>query len=373
MAKRDYYEVLGVARSATEEEIKKSYRKLAMKYHPDRNSDDKQAEEKFKEVKEAYEMLSDSSKRQAYDRFGHAGVDPSSGVAQGGGMGGCGDAFSDIFEGIFGGGGGGGGRRAGGGVDLRYGLEISLEQAASGYDAEIRIPTVVNCDTCQGSGARPGTHVKSCATCHGEGQVRMQHGPFSVQQTCPKCRGAGKTVTDPCRTCNGIGQVKKAKTLSVKIPAGVDSGNRIRVTGEGQRSSPQGPPGDLYVEIGVREHPLFKREGDNLHCEMPISFSTASLGGAIDIPTLGGEVNLKIPPETQSGCTFRLRGKGIRNVHSGQPGELLCHVVIETPINLTSRQKELLQEFDQINQKNADHHSPLSRSWMNKVRSFFSA
>jgi len=376
MAKRDYYEILGVNRDASEEEIKKSYRKLAMKHHPDRNPDDKGSEDKFKEAKEAYEMLSDANKRAAYDRFGHAGVDPSMGAgpgAGGPGMGGFADAFGDIFEGIFGGGGGRGRSNVYRGSDLRYNLEISLEQAARGHETKIRIPAIESCETCHGSGAKPGTSAKTCPTCNGQGQVRVQQGFFSIQQTCPKCHGTGKIIPEPCKTCDGAGRVKKQKTLSVKIPIGVDEGDRIRLTGEGEPGMNGGPAGDLYVQMTIKAHPVFQREADDLHCEMPISFVTAALGGEIEIPTLEGAAQIKIPAETQSGRTFRLRGKGIQGVRSSYPGDLYCHVAIETPINLTGKQKELLREFEEINQKDADRHNPRAKSWMDKVKDFFSA
>jgi molecular chaperone DnaJ len=374
MAKRDYYEVLGVNRDASEEDIKKSYRKLAMKYHPDRNPDSKEAEEKFKEAKEAYEMLTDANKRAAYDRFGHAGVDPSMGAAPGAGMGGgFADAFGDIFEGIFGGGGRGGRSNVYRGSDLRYNLEITLEQAARGHETKIRIPSIESCETCHGSGAKPGTTAKQCPTCNGQGQVRVQQGFFSIQQTCPKCHGTGKIIPDPCKTCDGAGRVKRQKTLAVKIPAGVDEGDRIRLTGEGEPGMNGGPAGDLYVQMSIKQHAVFQREADDLHCEMPISFVTAALGGAIEIPTLDGAAEINIPAETQSGRTFRLRGKGIKGVRSSAPGDLYCHVVVETPVNLTGKQKELLREFEEINLKDADRHNPRAKSWMDKVKDFFSA
>ena len=376
MAKRDYYEILGVNRDASDDEIKKSYRKLAMKHHPDRNPDDKDAEARFKEVKEAYEMLSDSQKRAAYDAYGHAGVDASMGGGAGGaGQGGFADAFGDIFGEIFGGGGGGGGR--GGrsnvyrGADLRYNLEVSLEEAAHGTETRIRIPTMEDCETCHGSGAKPGTQPKTCPTCNGHGQVRMQQGFFSIQQTCPKCHGSGKVVTDPCGTCNGAGRTKKQKTLSVKIPAGVDEGDRIRLSGEGEAGVNGGPSGDLYVVIHIREHAVFTRDHNDLHCEMPISFTTAALGGEIEIPTLDGAAKIKIPAETQSGKAFRLRGKGIKGVRSNSYGDLLCHVVVETPVNLTARQRELLEELESINERDGSSHNPRAKSWMDKVKEFF--
>ena len=377
MAKRDYYEVLGVNRDASDDDIKKAYRKLAMKFHPDRNPDDKSAEEKFKEAKEAYEMLSDDQKRAAYDRYGHAGVDPSAGGGGfGGGQGfeGFGDAFGGIFDEIFGGrGGGGGGQRVYRGADLRYNLEISLEEAARGTDTRIRIPTMEECDTCHGSGARPGTQPKSCPTCGGAGQVRMQQGFFSIQQTCPKCHGTGRVIPEPCPTCHGAGRVKQHKTLQVKIPAGVDEGDRIRLAGEGEHGVNGGPPGDLFVQIHIKQHPVFQRDHNDLHCEMPVSFATAALGGEIEIPTLDGAAKIKIPAETQSGKVFRLRGKGIRGIRSSGPGDLMCHVVVETPVNLTDRQKELLREFEAISDKDTGRHNPRAKSWMDKVKDFFAS
>ncbi|MDV6343302.1 molecular chaperone DnaJ [Nitrosomonas sp. Is37] len=368
MSKRDYYDVLGVGRDADESEIKKAYRKLAMKYHPDRNAGDAKAEEHFKEAKEAYEILSDSSKRAAYDQYGHAGVDAS---AAGAGAHGFGDVFSDIFTDIF-------GMRGGGrshiqrGADLRYNLEITLEQAARGAETKIRIPTMVACDTCHGDGAKPGTSPKTCTTCDGHGQVRMQQGFFSIQQTCPKCHGSGKMITTPCSSCHGVGRVKQHKTLSIKIPEGVDEGDRIRISGEGEAGINGGPPGDLYVVIHLSSHPVFQRDGNDLHCEIPISFTAAALGGEIEVPTLDGHAKIKISPETQTGKIFRMRGKGIKGVRSHAAGDLLCHVVVETPVNLTSRQKELLHELEDISQKDDSRHSPRAKSWMKKAREFFS-
>ena len=370
--KRDYYDVLGVNRDASDDEIKKAYRKLAMKHHPDRNPESKDAEDKFKEAKEAYEILSDAQKRGAYDRYGHAGVDPSAGGGPGGqGFDGFADAFSDIFGDIFGGGGGRGRSNVYRGADLRYNLEISLEEAARGAEKTIRIPTVEECDTCHGSGAKPGTQPKPCSTCGGAGQVRIQQGFFSIQQTCPKCHGTGRIIPDPCRDCGGAGRVKRQKTLEVKIPAGIDEGMRLRHAGHGEPGVNGGPPGDLYVEIHIRQHSVFQRDHDDLHCEMPISFTTAALGGEIEIPTLEGMARLKIPSETQSGRVFRLRGKGIRNVRSQAHGDLLCHVVVETPVNLTERQKELLREFEEVSRGDADRHNPKAKSWMDKVKEFF--
>ena len=375
MAKRDFYEILGVAKGASEEEIKKSYRKLAMKYHPDRNPDNKEAEEKFKEVKEAYEMLTNPEKREAYDRYGHAGVDPNMGGGGGGfGAGGFGDAFGDIFGDIFGG--GRGGRGGGGpqvyrGADLRYNLEITLEQAANGFDTTIRVPSWDKCDTCHGSGAKPGTQPVTCTTCAGHGQVRMQQGFFSIQQTCPKCHGSGKMIPEPCPSCSGAGRIKRNKTLEVKIPAGIDNGMRIRSTGNGEPGTNGGPSGDLYVEIHIKPHSVFQREGDDLHCEMPISFSKAALGGEIEVPTLTGKVSFTVPEGTQTGKTFRLKGKGIKGVRSGYAGDLFCHMIVETPVKLTEKQKDLLREFDRLTNEGGAKHSPQSKGWMDKVKDFF--
>ncbi len=377
MAKRDYYEILGLNRDASDDDIKKAYRKLAMKFHPDRNPDNPKAEEHFKEGKEAYEILSDAKKRAAYDQYGHAGVDPQAGMGQGfggAGAGGFADAFSDIFGDIFGGGrGGGGGGRSGvyRGADLRYNLEISLEDAARGTETRIRIPTMAECAPCNGSGARKGSEPKTCPTCGGHGQVRMQQGFFSIQQTCPKCHGTGRYIPDPCPSCHGVGRVKEHKTLSVKIPAGIDEGDRIRLSGEGEHGVGGGPSGDLYVQVHLKPHAVFQRDHDDLHCEMPVSFSTAALGGELEIPTLDGVARLKVPAETQSGKVFRLRGKGIKGVRSASHGDLMCHVVVETPVNLTERQRELLREFDQISSANAQRHNPKAQSWMDKVRDFF--
>jgi len=374
MAKRDYYEVLGVNRDADEDTLKKAYRRLAMKHHPDRNPDNPKAEEAFKEAKEAYEMLSDPNKRAAYDQYGHAGVDASMGG--GGGMGGFADAFGDIFGEIFGqaqGGRGGGRSNVYRGADLRYNLEISLEEAARGTETRVRIPAMEECETCHGSGARPGTQPKTCTTCNGHGQVRMQQqGFFSIQQTCPKCHGSGKVVDTPCGSCSGAGRVKKQKTLSVKIPAGVDEGDRIRLSGEGEPGVNGGPAGDLYVVIHLRQHEVFTRDQNDLHCEMPISFTTAALGGEVEIPTLDGAAKIRIPAETQTGKVFRLRGKGIKGVRSSSHGDLLCHVVVETPVNLTARQRELLEELEQIDRREGSRHNPRAKSFLDRVKEFFS-
>lgn len=375
-SKRDYYDVLGVNKDASAEDIKKAYRKLAMKYHPDRNPDNPKAEEQFKEAKEAYEVLTDDQKRAAYDQYGHAGVDPSMGAGGAGGFGagGFSDAFGDIFGDIFGGAGGTrGGQRNNvyRGADLRYNMEISLEEAAKGTETKIRIPVQSTCETCKGTGAKPGTQPVTCTTCGGHGQVRMQQGFFSVQQTCPKCHGGGKMVKDPCGTCHGAGRVKQNKTLSIKVPAGVDEGDRIRLSGEGEAGVNGGPTGDLYVVIHLKEHEIFKREGGNLHCEMPIGFATAALGGEIEVPTLEGSAKMKVPAETQTGAIFRLRGKGIKPLRQSEPGDLLVHVLVETPVKLTDKQKELLREFETSMQADNGKHSPKNKSWVDKARDFF--
>jgi molecular chaperone DnaJ len=369
MAKRDYYEVLGVGRDADDAEMKKSYRRLAMKHHPDRNEGDLESEAKFKEAKEAFEVLSDSRKRSAYDQFGHAGVDTS---AAGGGQGaGFGDIFDTVFGDIFGQGGArGGGNRAYRGSDLRYDLALSLEGAVRGTEVKIRIPTVIDCESCSASGSRSGAAPKSCTTCGGVGQVRMQQGFFSVQQTCPKCRGQGAVVTDPCGSCSGTGKGRGSKTISVKVPPGVDNGDRIRLSGEGEAGQRGGPPGDLYVNVVVNEHAIFSREDNNLYCEVPIGFVTAAIGGELEVPTLEGRVNLKIPAETQTGKMFRMRGKGVRPVRGGSVGDLLCRVVVETPVNLNKTQKEALREFGETLAEGKSN-SPKADSWLNGVKKFF--
>ena len=371
MSKRDYYEVLGVERTATEAELKKAYRRLAMKHHPDRNPEDAESEARFKETKEAYEVLSDSRKRAAYDQFGHAGVDNSAGG--GGGFSG-GDAFSDIFGDVFGdifGGGRRGRTRAYRGADLGYELALDLEQAAFGDTVTITVPTMVGCDVCDGSGATPGTDKVSCSTCGGHGSVRMQQGFFSVQQTCPTCKGAGKVIESPCRSCRGEGVKPETRSLSVKVPPGVDSGDRIRLSGEGEAGRNGGPSGDLYVEIAVRPHPLFEREGANLHCDIPISFVTAALGGSVEAPTLDGQVRLEIPGETQTGRVFRLRGKGVSPVRGGPQGDLLARVVVETPVKLSREQKDILRNFDESVRGSSKSHSPKEHGWLDGVKSFF--
>lgn len=366
MAKRDYYEVLGVSKDIDAADLKKAYRREAMKHHPDRNPDDPKAEEKFKEANEAYEVLSDDQKRAAYDRFGHAGVDGQAGGGSGGSN--FSDIFGDVFGDIFG---GGGGRRGGParGSDLRYNLELKLEEAVKGTTTQIKVPTLVSCKICSGSGAKAGSKPVTCTTCGGHGQVRMQQGFFSVQQTCPNCRGRGTIIADPCKSCHGQGRVEETKTLSVKVPAGVDTGDRIRLTGEGEAGDAGGPSGDLYVQVHVREHEIFKREGADLYCEVPIDFVDAAIGGELEVPTLDGRVKLKVPAETQTGKLFKLRGKGVTPVRGGGVGDLLCRVVVETPVNLTSKQKELLRDF-QASMKGGKY-SPKQSSWLNGVKKFF--
>ena len=367
MAKRDYYDVLDVSRDAGDADLKRAYRRLAMKFHPDRNLDDAAAEEKFKEAKEAYDVLSDRQKRAAYDQFGHAGVEASGGGFSGGG--GFRDIFDEVFGDIFGG--RGGGQRVYRGADLRYGLELGLEEAVAGTTSRIRLPTDAPCEGCSGTGAAPGTSPSTCGTCGGQGQVRVQQGFFSIQQTCPRCRGTGTVITDPCRECRGRGKVRREKTLSVTIPPGVDTGDRIRVGGEGQSGERGGPPGDLYVEVQVREHPIFMRDGTNLYCEVPIGFPMAALGGEIEVPTLSGRLNLKIPAETQTGRLFRLRGKGVRSARGAGPGDLICKITVETPVNLSKRQKDLLSELDESMRDSRSTHDPKATSWFDSVKEFF--
>jgi len=368
MAQRDYYEVLGVDRSATEADIKKSYRRLAMKHHPDRNPDDAAAEDSFKEAKQAYEILSSQEKRAAYDQFGHAGVDGNAGGFNPGDA--FGDIFGDVFGDIF-----GGGRRSRSsvfrGADLRYEVDLDLRQAVFGDTLNITLPTHVSCETCNGSGAKPGTSPVSCSTCGGHGQVRRQQGFFSVQQTCPHCKGTGKVIAEPCTDCHGRGRKQRNKTLAVKVPAGVDSGDRIRLSGEGEAGENGGPPGDLYVDIRVRAHPIFQRDGADLSCLVPISFSAAVLGGSVQVPTLDGEVNLKIPAETQSGKVFRVRGKGVKPVRSSATGDLFCRVEVETPVKLTTEQKDLLKNFNDALTAGGDRHRPRTSTWKDGVRRFF--
>jgi molecular chaperone DnaJ len=371
MAKEDYYELLGVPRNASDSDIKKSFRRLAMKYHPDRNTENPDAEEKFKKIKEAYEILSDPKKRSAYDQFGHAGVDPSMGGGGGFHSADFSDIFSDVFGDIFGGGGGRRRGRAQRGADLRYNLDLTLEEAVAGTETKIRVPTYVSCDDCGGSGAKKGSSPVTCGTCHGQGAIRMQQGFFAVQQTCPACRGSGQQIKDPCRSCHGEGRVQDTKTLSVKIPPGVDVGDRIRLAGEGEAGEGGGPAGDLYVQINVKEHPIFTRDGANLYCEVPISFPTACLGGELGVPTLDGKVNLKIPPETQTGRLFRLKGKGVKPVRGGAMGDLLCRVRVETPVHLTKDQEEIIRKLEESLSGGGSTHSPQAHGWLDGVKQFF--
>jgi molecular chaperone DnaJ len=371
MAKKDYYEILGVQKGATEQEIKKAYKRLAMKHHPDRNQGDKESEAKFKEIKEAYEILTDDDKRAAYDQYGHAAFEQG---GMGGGFNGGGADFNDIFGDIFGDMFGGGRRqsRASRGADLQYNLSLTLEEAVRGVEKEIRIPTLAECDVCHGSGAKEGSSAVTCSTCNGSGYVQMRQGFFAVQQPCPTCHGRGKTIKDPCTKCHGQGRVEKTKTLSVKIPAGVDTGDRVRLSGEGEAGEFGAPAGDLYVQVQVKPHAIFQRDGNNLYCEVPINFAMAALGGEIEVPTLDGRVNLKIPSETQTGKLFRMRGKGVKSVHGGAQGDLLCRVIVETPVKLNEKQKQLLKELDEsFGGVKGSKNSPRSKNFFDGVKKFF--
>jgi molecular chaperone DnaJ len=376
MSKRDYYKVLDVPKTATEQEIKKAYRRLAMKFHPDRNPNDKDAEERFKEAKEACEVLTDAQKRAAYDQYGHAGVEAAS--RAGGGRGG-GDAFSDIFGDVFGDIFGAARRGAEGrsqqfrGADLRFELELDLDQAVFGYSAEVEVPKLAECETCHGSGAAKGSAAAACDTCGGSGQIRISQGFFQLQQTCPRCRGNGTIIKNPCDTCLGQGRVRRSRKLSVKVPAGVDTGDRIRLSAEGEAGRNGGPPGDLYVEISVREHAIFEREGEHLSCEVPVSFATAALGGTVEVPTLGGDVTLKVPAETQSGRVFRLRDKGVKPVRGGSRGDLFCRVVIETPVHLSSEQRDLIRKLEETLKQDSNRHAPREHGFFEGVKRFFSS
>ena len=381
MVKRDYYEILGVTKNASDEDIKKAYRKLAMKHHPDRHQGEqaKKAEEKFKEAKEAYEMLSDPQKRAAYDQYGHAGVDPN--MAGGFRPGGpsaessFAEAFGDIFGDIFGGQsqrrGANGGQHVYRGSDLSHTVEITLEEAAAGKETQIRIPSWENCDTCKGTGAKPGTSLKTCSTCSGSGTVHIRQGFFSIQQTCPHCLGAGRVIPDPCNTCNGQGKIKKTKTLEVKIPAGIGEGMRIRSSGHGEPGVNGGPAGDLFTEIRVKPHEIFERDGDDLHCTVPVAMTTAALGGNVEVPTLGGKVEIELPEGTQNGKQFRLKGKGIRGVRSSFPGDLYCHIQVETPVKITEHQRKLMKELDDSFRHGDGKHSPSSKTWSDRVKDLF--
>lgn len=379
MSNKDFYNILGVSRSAGDDEIKKAYRKLAMKYHPDRNPDNKEAEEKFKEIQSAYAVLSDPEKKAAYDQFGHAGVDPNNmgGAGGFGGFGGFGGAqgfdFGDIFSQMFGGA-GGGRQQNQQGADLQYSVEVSLEEAAQGLKKQITIPTYEECDLCHGTGAKPGTKASTCTTCHGSGTIHVRQAIFQIQQTCPSCQGSGKEIKDPCHKCRGDGRVKTTKTVEVNIPAGIEDGQRIRLSGEGEPGSHGAPAGDLYIHVSVRDHKVFQRDPDNptdLHCELPISFPTAALGGEVEVPTLTGRVKMNVPAGTQNGKRLRVKGKGIKHVRSSLVGDLYCHVVVETPVNLTDRQKELLNEFEQISTGLERDQTPRRRSFLDKLKDMF--
>jgi molecular chaperone DnaJ len=376
MAKRDYYKVLDVPRTATEAQIKQAYRRLAMKYHPDRNPNDGEAEERFKEAKEASEVLTDASKRALYDQHGHAGLEAAS---RGGGRGGFGpgeafsDIFGDVFGDIFGAARRGSRSQVFRGADLRYELELELRQAVFGSTAEIDVAKLAECDTCHGSGAAKGSQPAVCDGCGGSGQVRISQSFFQVQQTCPRCRGSGSIIRNPCDTCLGQGRVRRTRKLSVKVPAGIDSGDRVRLAGEGEAGRNGGPSGDLYVEIHVREHPIFERDGEHLSCEVPVSFATAALGGSVAVPTLDGDVILKIPAETQSGRVFRLRDKGVKPVRGGLRGDLFCRVVVETPVHLSGEQKELIRTLEESLKAHANKHAPREKGFLEGVKRFFAS
>lgn len=379
MSNQDFYTILGVSKSASEDEIKKAYRKLAMKYHPDRNPDNKEAEEKFKEIQKAYETLSDPQKKAMYDQVGHdafqnggAGFGGQGGF--GGGFGGAGFDFGDIFSQMFGGGGGGGRQSNYQGADIQYGVEITLEEAAAGVKKQITIPTYTECDSCHGSGAKAGTKATTCRTCNGTGTVHVRQAIFQIQQTCPTCGGSGKEIHDPCPKCHGQGRVKTTKTVEINIPAGIDDGQRIRLTGEGEQGTNGAPAGDLYIHVSVKQHKIFQRDPDNptnLHCELPISFAIAALGGEVEVPTLTGKVKLSIPAGTQNGQRLRVKGKGVKSVRGNVMGDLYCHVLVEVPVNLTERQRELLQEFEKISSGLDISQKPREKSFWDKVKDVF--
>ena len=380
MAKRDYYDVLGAKKGASAEELKKAYRTKAKELHPDRNSDNPNAEAQFKEVNEAYDVLKDADKKAAYDRYGHAAFEGGMGGGGqrggfgGGGQGDFGSAFSDVFEDLFGdfmgrGGGGGGGRsRAQRGSDLRYNLRVSLEEAYAGVPKTINVPTSIACDSCRGTGAEGGSEPTTCPTCSGMGKVRAQQGFFTVERTCPTCNGAGQIVKNPCKSCHGHGRIEKERALSVNIPAGVETGTRIRLAGEGEAGLRGGPTGDLYIFIEVKEHPIFQRDSAHLFCRVPISFATAALGGEVEVPTIdGGKARVKVPAGSQTGKQMRLRAKGMPALRGGGVGDMLLELSVETPVNLTSRQKELLREFEALSEDN----NPEGRSFFSKVKGFW--
>ena len=373
MSEQDLYQTLGIEKNSSDADIKKAYRKLAMKYHPDRNPDDTAAEQKFKSIQKAYAVLSDKQKRAAYDQFGHAGVNPQGGM--GGGFN-TGDAFNDIFGDVFGdifGGGRGQARRSSAqrGSDLRYQVNLTLEQAVFGDKINVEIPSYNQCDSCTGSGAKEGTSATRCIKCDGRGAVRVQQGFFTLQQTCPECRGSGETIKDPCPICSGSGRKRTNRTIAIKIPAGVDNADRIRLSGEGEAGIKGGPSGDLYVDVTIKKHDIFEREGNHLICTIPISFGKAVLGGTVEVPTIDGAVNLSIPSETQSGKTFRLKGKGIKSYRENFFGDLYCTVQVETPVSLTDEQKEILRQFDRsVNDSNTDHR-PNKKTWTDSVSDFF--
>ena len=372
MAKADFYETLGVARGADEKELKSAFRKMAMKYHPDRNPDDKLAETRFKEINEAYEVLRDPQKRAAYDQFGHAAFENGGGGFGGGAGGFGGGGFSDIFEDLFGEMMGGRGRRGGGGrdrgADLRYNMEITLEEAFEGKTAEISVPTAITCEACSGSGSKPGSSPKTCATCSGSGRVRAASGFFSIERTCPQCQGRGEVISDPCETCSGQGRVTRERSLSVNIPAGIEDGVRIRLGGEGEAGARGGPPGDLYIFVTIKPHEFFQRDGADLFCRIPVSMTTAALGGQFEVGTLdGGKSRVKVPEGTQTGKQFRLKGKGMPVMRSTGVGDLYIQVVTETPQNLTRRQRELLEEFEAIS---SEKNNPESSGFFSRMKNF---
>ena len=371
MSKQDFYQTLGIAKNSTDAEIKKAYRRLAMKHHPDRNPGNASSEQKFKEAKEAYEVLSDPQKRSTYDQFGHAGMNTQSGM--GGGFN-PGDSFNDIFGDMFGD--IFGSRRSQRsnvqrGSDLRYNLNLDLEQAVFGDTIKIKIPSLTSCSPCKGSGAKAGTSAAKCQKCDGRGNVRVQQGFFTLQQTCRACRGTGQTIPYPCNDCNGSGRVKKSRTISIKIPSGVNNDDRIRLSNEGEAGINGGPSGDLYVDITIRDHDIFTREGSNLFCNVPTSYSTAVLGGVVKVPTIDGAVNLTIPSVTQSGKVFRLKGKGISSYRNTNIGDLYCKIQIETPVNLNSKQKSLLKEFEESINSSSKNHRPHKSTWRKSVKEFF--